>query len=155
MQPHATKFMASSCMYTLLTTYRRLLTCFEVIDVAKALQHMLSDDSTTAETYELYGPEQYSMAQVSEIVDKEIIKHRRHINIHKRILQPIAAILSRTLWWQTLSPDEIEREFIDQEIDQDAKTFDDLGIKPSRIKDHTFEILVSRNSFYFSLTNQM
>ena len=113
--------------------------------MAKALQHMLSDDSTTADTYELYGPEEYTMAQIAELVDKEIIKHRRHINVPKRILQPIATVLNRALWWHTISPDEIEREFIDQKIDPDAKTFSDLGIEPSHIRDHTFEILVRKN----------
>lgn len=114
----------------------------EVIDIAKALQHMLCDDSTAAETYELYGPEEFSMAQIAEIVDNEIIKHHRHINVPKRILQPIAAILNRLLWWHTISPDEIEREFIDQEIDPNAKTFNDLGIEPSYMKDNTFQLLV-------------
>ena len=119
--------------------------------MAKALQLMLSDDSTTAETYELYGPEEYSMAQIAEIVDKEIIKHRRHINVPKRILQPIAAVLNRVLWWHTLSPDLVEREFIDQEIDHDAKTFSDLSIEPTYIKNHIFEILVSVHLFMVSL----
>ena len=119
-----------------------LLNFSEVVDVAKALQHMLSDDSTAAETYELYGPEEFSMAQIAEIVDKEIIKHGRHFNVPKRILQPIAALMNRLLWWHTLSPDEIEREFIDQEIDSNAKTFGDIGIEPSYMKDHTFELLV-------------
>ena len=121
---------------------------FEVIDVAKALQHMLSDDSTAAETYELYGPEEFSMAQIAEIIEKEIIKHRRHINVPKRILQPIAALLNRLLWWHTISPDEIEREFIDQEIDPNAKTLSDLGIEPSYIKDNTFELLVRQEVSY-------
>ena len=100
------------------------------------------DDTTASETYELFGPEQYTMQQISDIVDKEIVNHRRHINIPKRILQPIASLLNRVLWWHTISADEIEREFIDHEIDPNAKTFEDLGIKPSLLKDTTFEYLV-------------
>merc|ERR1712000_354848 len=53
------------------------------LDVGLALEKMLYDDSTTAQTYELYGPKEYSMAQIAEMVDREIYKKRRHINLPK------------------------------------------------------------------------
>jgi hypothetical protein len=103
---------------------------------------MLYDDSTAEQTYELYGPKNYSTAEIAELVDKEIIKHRRHINIPKRILKPAADLLNKALWWPTISADEIEREFIDQKIDPSAKTFKDLGIEPADIGSLTFHYLV-------------
>ena len=108
---------------------------------------MLEDDSTASETYELYGPTNYSMAEIAELVDKEIYKHRRHINIPKRILKPLAKYLNKAIWWKTTSADEIEREFLDQEIDPKAKTFKDLGIEPAELKNYTFHYLVSRSLF--------
>lgn len=103
---------------------------------------MLEDDNTAAETFELYGPKNYSTAEIAELVDREIIKHRRHINIPKRILKPAANLLNKLLWWPVSSADEVEREFIDQTIDPKAKTFKDLGIEPAEISNLTFHYLV-------------
>ncbi len=107
---------------------------------------MCLDDSTAEQTYELYGPKNYSTAEIAELVDREIIKHRRHINLPKAILKPAANLLNKALWWPVLSADEVEREFIDQKIDPTAKTFKDLGIEPAELSSLTFHYLVrSRN----------
>jgi hypothetical protein len=104
---------------------------------------MLNDDSTASQTYELYGPKNYSTAEIAALVDKEIVKHRRHFNIPKRMLKPFALALNKVLWWHTMSADEVEREFIDQVIDPKAKTFADLGIEPADLSSLTFHYLVS------------
>jgi NADH dehydrogenase (ubiquinone) 1 alpha subcomplex subunit 9 len=114
----------------------------QVIDVGEALEKMLYDDSTASQTYELYGPHNYSMAEIAELVDREIFKRRRHINLPKAILKPVAELLNRVLWWHTLSADEVEREFLDQVIDESAKTFKDLGMEPSDIGKWTYHYLV-------------
>jgi NADH dehydrogenase (ubiquinone) 1 alpha subcomplex subunit 9 len=111
------------------------------IDIGKALEIMLTDDTTAEQTYELFGPTNYSMAEIAGLVDAEVMRHRRHINIPKRILKPVAGVLSKALWWPTISPDEVEREYYDQVIDRKAKTFADLGINPTQLKDVTFEYL--------------
>jgi NADH dehydrogenase (ubiquinone) 1 alpha subcomplex subunit 9 len=104
---------------------------------------MLQDDSSASQTFELYGPKNYSMAEIAELVDKEILKHRRHINLPKAILKPAANLLNRLLWWPVVSADEVEREFINQKIDPDAKTFKDVGIEPAELSSLTFHYLVS------------
>ncbi|TQV98333.1 hypothetical protein V2A60_007919 [Cordyceps javanica] len=122
------------------------------IDVGAALEKMLYDDSTAGQTFELYGPKQYSMAQIAEMVDKEIFKQRRHINIPRNILKPVAGVLNKALWWHTLSADEVEREFIDQVIDPEAKTFKDLGIEPGDIANFTYHYLQGfRSQNYYDL----
>jgi NADH dehydrogenase (ubiquinone) 1 alpha subcomplex subunit 9 len=83
------------------------------------------------------------MEEISVMVDKEIYKQRRHINVPKAILKPVAEILNKVLWWHTLSADEVEREFLDQVIDPKAKTFKDLGIEPGDIINFTYHYLVS------------
>lgn len=105
---------------------------------------MLEDDNTASHTYELYGPTNYSMDEIAQLVDKEIVKHRRHINLPKRIMKPTADLLNKLLWWNIASGDEVEREFIDQVIDPKAKTFKDLGIEPGELSNFTFHYLVSR-----------
>ncbi|TVY31543.1 NADH-ubiquinone oxidoreductase 40 kDa subunit, mitochondrial [Lachnellula subtilissima] len=122
------------------------------VDVGQALEKMLQDDSTAEQTYELFGPTNYSTAEIAELVDKEIIKRRRHINLPKRILKPAAGILNKALWWPVLSADEVEREFIDQKIDPTAKTFKDLGIEPAELSSLTFHYLQGyRSSAFYDL----
>jgi len=123
-----------------------------VIDVGQALEIMLYDDTTASQTYELYGPKNYSTAEIAELVDREIYKKRRHINVPKAILKPLAGLLNRVLWWPIMSADEVEREFHDQVIDQTAKTFKDLGIAPAEIADFTYHYLQGfRSSSYYDL----
>lgn len=112
------------------------------IDVGRALEQMLFQDWTAGETFELHGPREYTMREISELVDKEIFKRRRHINVPRSILVAATKIMSKYLWWTTMTPDSVEREFIDQKIDGKAKKFQDLGIEPSDIKDHVYEYLV-------------
>lgn len=119
------------------------LTCLQSIDVGAALEKLLYDDSTAGKTFELYGPKQYSLAEIAALVDKEIFKKRRHINVPKAILKPVAGLLNNALWWHTISADEVEREFIDQVIDPEAGTFSDLGIEPGDIANFTYHYLVS------------
>jgi NADH dehydrogenase (ubiquinone) 1 alpha subcomplex subunit 9 len=114
----------------------------QVIDVGHALELMLYNDNTASQTFELYGPKNYSTAEIASMVDREIYKQRRQVNIPKAVLKPIAGLVNRVLWWPYMSADEVEREFIDQEIDETAKTFKDLGITPSDISDFTYQYLV-------------
>ena len=122
------------------------LTLGQVIDVGQALEVMLYDDTTASQTYELYGPKNYSMAEIAELVDREIFKKRRHINVPKAVLKRVAGLLNRFLWWPILSAEDVDREFIDQKIDETAKTFKDLGIEPGEISKFTYHYLVSRPS---------
>lgn len=114
-----------------------------VVDVGRALEVMIHDDTTASETYELFGPKNYSMAEIAELVDREIVKKRRHLNIPKAIRKPLAEYMNKYLWWPVGSADEVEREFIDQEIDPQAKTFKDLGIEAAELESLIFQYLVS------------
>lgn len=107
------------------------------------MEKMLHDDTTVGQTFELYGPKNYSTAEIAELVDKEIIKDRTRINVPKPILKPVAYYLNRALWWHTTSADEVEREHHDQVIDPEAKTFKDLGMtEPADLAEHLFHYLV-------------
>ena len=120
--------------------------------MGEALEKIGYDDTTAGETFELYGPTNYSMAEIAEIVDKEILKQRRHINMPKAILKPILYYLNKVVWWPILSADQVEQECLDQTIDKTAKTFRDLGIEPAEIKDLTYHYLQDyRSSSYYDL----
>ncbi|KAF7544262.1 hypothetical protein G7Z17_g10094 [Cylindrodendrum hubeiense] len=122
------------------------------IDVGAALEKITYDDSTAGQTFELYGPKKYSMRELADMVDKEIYNKRRHINVPKAILKPLAAVLNKALWWHTMSGDEVEREFIDQIIDPEAKTLKDLDIEPGDIANFTYHYLQGfRSQNYYDL----
>lgn len=116
------------------------------IDVGRALEALLYDDATAGQTYEIYGPKNYSMREIAGLVDREIFRKPRHVNVPRAILRPAAALLNRLLWWPMLSAEDVDREFIDQWIDPAAKTIRDLGIEPDDISNFTYHYLVSRPS---------
>lgn len=123
-----------------------------VVDVAMALEKMLHDDTTAAETFELYGPKNYSTEEINELVAKEIVKNRRHINVPPRLMKPLAKYLNKYVWWLTRNEDAVTREFIDQSIDPNAKTFKDLDIEPVELQSLTYEYLKGyRSSSYYDL----
>ncbi|KAI1262009.1 hypothetical protein F5Y18DRAFT_182787 [Xylariaceae sp. FL1019] len=122
------------------------------IDVGHALEKMLYDDTTAGQIFELYGPKNYSTAEIAEMVDREIFKKRRHINVPKAVLEPVAGLLNRLLWWPLLSAEDVQKEYIDQEIDETAKTFADLGITPGDISNYTYHYLQGyRSSSFYDL----
>ncbi|KXS94206.1 hypothetical protein AC578_9957 [Pseudocercospora eumusae] len=122
------------------------------IDLGKALEAIAMDDSTAGQTFELYGPKEYSMKQISELVDREMIKKRRHINLPKAVLKPLFGVLNKILWWPVGSADEVEREYLDQFIDKNAKTFKDLDIEPGDVANFTYKYLQHyRSSSYYDL----
>lgn len=119
-----------------------MLTISQSIDVGHALELMLYDDSTASQTFELYGPKEYSMEEIAEMVDKEIFTKRRHVNVPRQILEPATRLLNRLLWWPVLSAEQVQMEHIDQVIDYKAKTFKDLGIEPGDISKFTYQYVV-------------
>ncbi|KAK5135053.1 NADH-ubiquinone oxidoreductase 40 kDa subunit [Meristemomyces frigidus] len=121
-------------------------------DVGMALAKIGLDDSTVGQTFELFGPKQYSMKEISEMVDREIMKHRRHINLPKWLMQPLFGTLNKLLWFPVGSKDEVEREYLDQFIDKNAKTFKDLDIEPGDVANFTFKYLQHyRSASYYDL----
>ncbi|KAF8250266.1 NAD(P)-binding protein [Wilcoxina mikolae CBS 423.85] len=121
------------------------------IDVGHALETIGYDDHTAGQTFELHGPREYSKEQIAHLVYRMILKERKRVNLPKPLMKAMAKCLNM-VWWPTYSPDEIEREFIDQKIDPTAKTFKDLGITPSELDDMAFKYIRDyRSAAYFDL----
>ncbi|KAK1067172.1 Protein-lysine N-methyltransferase efm5 [Friedmanniomyces endolithicus] len=122
------------------------------IDVGAALEQIGLDDTTVGQTYELHGPKEYNMMELKEMVDREILKTRRHINVPKAVMAPLTEIMNKVLWWPVGSRDEVEREYLDQVIDKNAKTCKDLDMEPADIANFTFKYLQHyRSSAYYDL----
>lgn len=104
-----------------------------VIDVAAALEQIGYDDSTAGKTFELYGPQELSVATVHSIVQAATNNEIRQINLPKQVYKAFATA-TQFIYWPTVSPDQVERMFIDQVVDPHAQTFADLGIKPAQLE---------------------
>ncbi|RHZ81169.1 hypothetical protein Glove_123g190 [Diversispora epigaea] len=132
-----------------------------VNDVAAALETILSDESTIGETYELYGPREYTHEQIYNLVDDILGSRRTQIYIPKMIAM-IVAKLMHLPFISSYSPDDVERAhindkitplFIDKEQKERntaVKTFEDLGILPKNLESTALSVLryYRRSTFY-------
>lgn len=117
----------------------------QVLDVAQALTVMLSAPSTASSTFSLGGPRTYTFETLLSLVESLTLKKLSGTNFPKPVLM-LAARLWDFAWWQTVSPDEVERRFIDDvTLSEEAgstgvngemlKGFADLGIEPDVLED--------------------
>ncbi|CCH47011.1 NADH dehydrogenase [ubiquinone] 1 alpha subcomplex subunit 9, mitochondrial [Wickerhamomyces ciferrii] len=115
-----------------------------VLDVATALEKIGFDDSTTGQTFELYGQEQFSIKQIRDLIEPVTRRDYKNLNVPKDLGLLLSKVLPGFLW---PSQDQINKKFIDQNIDTTAKTFDDLKIVPDRLQDLVFRYTHDRRTY--------
>ncbi|GMM32212.1 hypothetical protein DAMA08_049570 [Martiniozyma asiatica (nom. inval.)] len=129
--------------------YRQEVYPTHVEQVAQALEKIVYDDSTYGKTYELYGPERYSKAEL-----REMLKYMTHINQYgfftaaSGYYMPTPEIVAK-IWCflnEKLNPsmeawnlDHYRRSTLHQEIDPKALTYKDLGIVPDDLADWLYK----------------
>ncbi|CAD6573292.1 MAG: hypothetical protein TREMPRED_000769 [Tremellales sp. Tagirdzhanova-0007] len=86
-----------------------------VLDVASALCTMLNAPITaTASTFVLPGPQAYTYNELLNLVTFFTMKPvPNYPTVPQGLAKLFATILNRALWWPTVSPDEIERKYVD------------------------------------------
>lgn len=86
-----------------------------VTDVATALEVMLNAPVTSgASTFALPGPIAYTHDDILRAVSFFTMKPKADVmSIPKPIAMLLASFFNRALWWPTMSPDEVERRYID------------------------------------------
>jgi hypothetical protein len=108
------------------------LTCLQVMDVAQALTNILTMPSV-AGTYNLPGPSTLTYEYLLDLVST--ITYRKTPNLPvlpKAIALLLARNAQRVMWWPTLSPDEVERRYLDDaDLPGDWDTF---GVQPTEIE---------------------
>jgi len=113
----------------------------QVLDVASALNIMMTAKSTVGETYSLSGPRTYTFEQLLHMTEALTLKKLRGPNFPK----PLLAAMSRMwdlVWWPTLSPDEVTRRFISDLPKRAGELgFKELGIEPDVIEDVAIQYL--------------
>jgi len=85
------------------------------MDVAEALCVMLTAPVTsTASTFALPGPKVHTYNSILNLVSAMTMKPVSSApTLPKPMAKLLATALNRGLWWPTVSPDEVERKYID------------------------------------------
>ncbi|TRM63959.1 hypothetical protein BD626DRAFT_547726 [Schizophyllum amplum] len=110
-----------------------------VFDVAQALANLM-EMSRIERTLNLPGPSTLSYEFLLDLVASVSLRPVSSAPVLPKGLAKWAAnLVGKSVWWPTLSPDEVERRFID-----DAKTpgdWDVVGVTPSEIENHAITYL--------------
>ncbi|KAL2323389.1 hypothetical protein Fmac_027768 [Flemingia macrophylla] len=122
-----------------------------VADVATALTTLLKDDGTSmGKTYELGGPDIFTMLELAELMYDMIREWPRYVKIPFPIAQALATpreILLNKVPFPLPTPeifnlDRIQAFTTDTVVSQNALTFNDLGIVPHKLKGYPIEFLI-------------
>lgn len=121
-------------------------------------------------TFVLPGPQTYTYADLIKLVSALTLKSHNAPNLPKPIAMAFAKVVNRALWWPTISPDEVERKYIDDKYTsakinnagvpagweasaaegienavgvngEAVKSWAELGIEPELIEEHAIKYL--------------
>lgn len=121
-----------------------------VRDVARALETMMHNDTTAGHTYELHQDREYTVEEIARMVAEITLRKSRHLNLPKIVMQPMAKVIDKVLWWNIISPDEIERQFIDEKFTPNCKGYRDLDLVPQELDTQTMKYLrMYRSNQYY------
>jgi len=137
---------ARTCaLRSLLCLHRLLMVLPQVMDVAQALSNLVRMPAIDR-TLALPGPSTLTYEYLLELVSTLTYNPpSRAPVVPKRIALALARVAQR-IWWPTLSPDEVERRYID-----DADTPGDwalVGVEPDEIENHAITYVRRYRSAY-------
>ena len=108
------------------------------MDVAQALVNLVPC-APLPSTLSLPGPSTLSFQYLIDLVESITINPPSKAPVIPKRLALALAKLGQSVWWPTLSPDEVERRYID---DADvAGDWDVVDVTPSEIEDHAITYL--------------
>jgi NADH dehydrogenase (ubiquinone) 1 alpha subcomplex subunit 9 len=109
-----------------------------VMDVAQALANLLPVPPMP-QTLSLPGPSTLTFEYLLELVGSVTFNPPSRAPVIPKPVALALAKLGQSVWWPTLSPDEVERRFID---DADtAGDWDAVGVTPGEIEHHAITYL--------------
>ncbi|KAL9318225.1 hypothetical protein ACSQ67_014742 [Phaseolus vulgaris] len=123
-----------------------------VVDVAAALTTVLKDDGTSmGKTYELGGPDIFTVHDLAELMYETIREWPRYVKVPFPIAKALATpreILLNKVPFPLPNPeifnlDKIQALTTDTIVSENALTFNDLGIVPHKLKGYPIEFLIS------------
>ncbi|KAI8913802.1 hypothetical protein DFJ77DRAFT_464730 [Powellomyces hirtus] len=104
-------------------------------DVAHVLGKLENDDRAVGQIVELYGPKEYYYAALVEFFLDVTRRHQVAVYLPKFLGKALAAITNSVLAIPIISPDEIERLYVDDTPTPGALKFDDFNVKPFTVEE--------------------
>ncbi|KAK7690390.1 hypothetical protein QCA50_007048 [Cerrena zonata] len=116
-----------------------------VMDVAQALSN-LNEIRSLPGTVNLPGPSEMTYEYLLNLVSHVTYRPPSSAPIVPKRIATLLAKVAQNIWWPALSPDEVERRFInDAQVPGD---WDKVGVQPSEIEDHAITYLRRYRSAY-------
>lgn len=111
----------------------------KVLDIAQVAAN-LAQAQVLSGTLNLPGPSTVTHEWLLELVDSVTLRPASQLPaVPKSLAKWMCAMTEKSVWWPTLSPDEIERRLID---DADvAGDWDVTGVRPSEIEEYALTYL--------------
>lgn len=119
-----------------------------VADVAQAIVAATKDPSTLGRTYELYGPEEYYLHDIVSFIFRMIRKPFTPITVPMAAYSLAGWFGEQSLFNPKLTRDQVIRQFLSEQVNEDAFTFDDLGIAPENMNNAALSILRRHRDYY-------
>lgn len=117
-----------------------------VQNVARALEKIGYDDSTAGKTYEFHGPDEFVLKDIVQLVRDATFNDIKELELPKELYQFFTK-LTQYIYWPTTCPDQVERMYIDQVVNENVETFESLGITPNRLTDHLTALVRHHRSY--------
>ncbi|THG97294.1 hypothetical protein EW026_g4677 [Hermanssonia centrifuga] len=109
-----------------------------VMDVAQALSNIFEHPSFPG-TVNLPGPSELTYEYVLTLVSSVTYRPPSRIPVVPKRIALLAARAAQNIWWPALSPDEVERRYInDADVPGD---WDKVGVEPTEIEDSAITYL--------------
>ncbi|KAI9090839.1 hypothetical protein DFS34DRAFT_643800 [Phlyctochytrium arcticum] len=108
-------------------------------DIAHVLAALQKDDRAVGKIVELYGPREYHYGALVRFFLDVTYRQQAPYPLPKALAKLFATILDKGMATPLISPDEVERLYIDDKPTPGALTFEDFNVKP-----HTVEELIIR-----------
>jgi NADH dehydrogenase (ubiquinone) 1 alpha subcomplex subunit 9 len=125
----------------------------QVQDVAQAMANITQDTKIHSTTFNLPGPVTFNHAEMQKLISLFTF---RPVSGAPEVPKRVAVFLSKLsqlIWWPSLSPDEIERRFIDDVMVDAAQDWAALGVDPVEVEKVATPILRRYRSGYVNPTS--
>ena len=113
----------------------------QVLDVAQALSNILTLPSMPG-TFSLPGPSTLTYEYLLTLVSSVTYQPPSKAPVVPKQAALLLSKAAQSVWWPLLSPDEIERRYIDDVSEAEVKgDWDVFGVTPDEIEDHAITYL--------------
>ena len=122
----------------------------QVQDVAQAMANITQDTKIHSTTFNLPGPVTFNHVEMQKLISLFTFRPVSGVpEVPKRIAMFLSK-LSQLIWWPSLSPDEIERRFVDDVMVNATQDWAALGVNPVEVEKIATSILRRYRSGYVS-----